>query len=76
MRPIFSVVLILDTAYLFQLFTPIYVMTGGNAGPLNSTLNLSLKVFIEAFANFRFGLAAAIAIMITVAMLVAAVVWT
>lgn len=46
----------------FQVFTPIYVMTGG--GPGRATNVLVYKIYVEAFENFQFGYASAISLVL------------
>jgi multiple sugar transport system permease protein len=45
----------------FQLFTPVYVMTRGNGGPVDSTTVYSFYLFNVAFADFKMGYACAMA---------------
>lgn len=44
----------------FQNFTDVYVVTGGTGGPNNSTMLYMLNLYNMAFANHRFGYAAAL----------------
>ncbi|MGH8714668.1 MAG: carbohydrate ABC transporter permease [Casimicrobiaceae bacterium] len=53
---------IMTTLHFFNMVTLIYVMTGG--GPLESTQTLSVRVFLDAFANFRLAGAAAVGMVI------------
>lgn len=53
---------ILLTLQFFNMVTLIYVMTGG--GPLGATEVLSVRVFQEAFVNYKLGYASAIAMVI------------
>jgi len=57
-------VLIVSTISSFQVFSQVYVMTGG--GPLNRTLVLVYYLYDRAFASFRIGYAAAIAFVLFV----------
>jgi multiple sugar transport system permease protein len=52
------VTVILTGLVTFREFGQIYVITGG--GPDRSTETLSVKIYIEAFQNFRFGYASAL----------------
>lgn len=52
-------VLIVSVIGSFQVFSQVYVMTGG--GPLNRTLVLVYYLYDRAFSSFRIGYAAAIA---------------
>ena len=54
-------VLIMGLIGAFQFFTPVYVMTGGTGGPVDSTLFYSLYLFNVAFADFKMGYACALA---------------
>jgi multiple sugar transport system permease protein len=45
----------------FQFFTPAYVMTNGQGGPVDSTLFYSLYLFQVAFFDFKMGSACAMA---------------
>lgn len=53
---------ILLTLQFFNMVTLIYVMTGG--GPLNSTEVLSVRVFQEAFVNYKLGYASTVGMVI------------
>jgi multiple sugar transport system permease protein len=53
---------IMTTLHFFNMVTLIYVMTGG--GPLETTQTLSVRVFLDAFANFKVASAAAVGIVI------------
>ncbi|MFN3651687.1 MAG: carbohydrate ABC transporter permease [Armatimonadota bacterium] len=45
----------------FQFFTPVYVMTNGEGGPVDSTTLYSLYMFNVAFSDFKMGYACAMA---------------
>jgi multiple sugar transport system permease protein len=45
----------------FQVFEYSYVMTGGQGGPVNSTLTMVLYLYREGFVKFRVGYASALA---------------
>jgi multiple sugar transport system permease protein len=45
----------------FQVFTNVYVMTGGAGGPANSTLMYVLHLYLVAFRQYRMGYASALA---------------
>ncbi|NMB24433.1 MAG: sugar ABC transporter permease [Firmicutes bacterium] len=59
LRPIVTLVAILGAIGAFQVFTEIYIMTGG--GPMNATTTVSYLIYINAFNYFRMGYASAIA---------------
>jgi multiple sugar transport system permease protein len=63
-RPTFVFVFVLLVIGGTQVFTQVYLMTGG--GPYNSTQVLFTYAYQQAFTNFEFGYAAAIASMIAV----------
>src|SRR5579884_2654207 len=52
---------ILNIINSFQVFTQVYVISGGTGGPNNATLTMVLLIFRKAFQNFHFGYAASIA---------------
>jgi multiple sugar transport system permease protein len=52
---------ILQMISAFQAFTQAYVVSGGQGGPVNSTLFYSLYLYQQAFLNFNMGYAAAMA---------------
>ena len=52
---------ILQMISAFQAFTQAYIISGGQGGPVNSTLFYSLYLYREAFVNFNMGYAAAMA---------------
>lgn len=58
LKPIISVVAILTTINVVQIFDQIYVMTGG--GPGTSTLILVQYLYNQAFQNFNLGYSSAI----------------
>ena len=45
----------------FKAFTSAFVISDGTGGPIDSTLFYTLYLYQEAFANFRFGYASALA---------------
>jgi len=53
--------LVFQTIEAFKAFTQAYIVSGGQGGPVDSTLFYSLYLYEEAFANFRMGYAAALA---------------
>jgi multiple sugar transport system permease protein len=54
----------------FQFFTPAYVMTNGQGGPVDSTLFYSLYLFNLAFSDFKMGYACAMAWVLLVLVLI------
>lgn len=53
--------LLLSTVNAFQAFTPAYVISGGEGGPLDSTLFYTLYLYQRGFANLEMGYASAMA---------------
>jgi len=68
--PILFFNLIMQTIGAFQAFTPAYIVSGGDGGPLDSTLFYSLYIYIQGFRYFRMGYAAAMAWILLVIILV------
>lgn len=52
---------IIQTIEAFKSFTPAFIISGGNGGPVNSTLFYTLYLYNEAFSFFRMGYASALA---------------
>jgi multiple sugar transport system permease protein len=53
--------LLLSTVNAFQAFTPAYVISGGEGGPLDSTLFYTLYLYLKGFKSYEMGYAAAMA---------------
>ena len=70
LRPIFMLVLLLRTIFIFRIFDPIYVMTQG--GPGMATESLSLFTFYTAAQYFDMGHAMALAVLQVIFMIVLA----
>lgn len=60
-------ILVISLIRSFQVFTQIFIMTQG--GPLESTTVVVYYLFVEAFTNFRMGLASAVAYVIFIVIL-------
>jgi N,N'-diacetylchitobiose transport system permease protein len=69
LRPVFAVVTVLSTIWDFKVFTQIYLMPGGD-GVNRGVLNLGTWSYVESFAQNRYGLGAAIAVLLTLLLLV------
>lgn len=67
LKPITGLVSILLTIQSLQIFSEIYVMTGG--GPANSTITIGFYMYRTGFEQGRWGYAAAVAYMLFVAIL-------
>ena len=68
LKPIFAVVTILSTIWDFKVFTQIYLMPGGD-GANRDVLNLGTWSYVSSFAQNRYGLGSAIAVMLTLVLL-------
>ncbi|MFC4584607.1 carbohydrate ABC transporter permease [Sphaerisporangium corydalis] len=68
LKPVFSVLLVLSIIWDFKVFTQLYVLAGGTTN--RDAFNLSLWAYTEAFsAPPKMGFGAAIAVILTVIML-------
>jgi multiple sugar transport system permease protein len=61
LAPVIFFNLVLQTINSFKAFTPAFIVSGGSGGPIDSTLFYTLYLYQEAFTNFRFGYASALA---------------
>lgn len=68
LRPVFAVVTVLSTIWDFKVFTQIYLMPGGD-GINRGVLNLGTWSYSESFAQNKFGIGAAIAVLLTLLLL-------
>ncbi len=60
LRPVFTLVVLLRIIFIFKIFDPVQILTGG--GPGVATETLSVLTYIIGFKNFNVGLSAAIAV--------------
>ncbi len=74
LKPVFAVVTILSTIWDFKVFTQIYLMPGGS-GTNRDVLNLGTWSYITAISQNRYGLGAAIAVLLTLLLLVITLVY-
>lgn len=74
LKPVFAVCTILSTIWDFKVFTQIYLMPGGNGGNPD-VYNLGVWSYIESFAQGRYGMGSAIAVLLTVILLLITVVY-
>jgi N,N'-diacetylchitobiose transport system permease protein len=74
MKPIFAVVVVLSTIWDFKVFTQIYLMPGGS-GTNRDVLNLGTWSYLSAISQNRYGLGAAIAVLLTALLLVITMVY-
>ena len=61
LSPVIFFNLVLQMIGAFQAFTPAYVISGGNGGPVGSTLFYTLYLYQRGFGSFEMGYAAALA---------------
>ncbi|MEP7194799.1 MAG: sugar ABC transporter permease [Actinomycetota bacterium] len=74
LMPVFSVVTILSTIWDFKVFTQIYLMPGGNGGNPN-VFNLGVWSYIQSFAQGKYGMGSAIAVLLTAILLLITLVY-
>lgn len=72
LRPIIAVTLILSTIATVQIFTSVYMMTGG--GPLDSTISLPLYIYKRAFEQLDMGYATAMGMVLWVILMILTVI--
>jgi multiple sugar transport system permease protein len=65
--PILFFNLILQIVGAFQAFTPAYIVSGGNGGPVDATLFYTLYVYIQGFQYLHMGYASAMSWMLLLA---------
>lgn len=68
LRPVFAVVTILSTIWDFKVFTQVYLMPGGG-GTNRDVFNLGVWSYITSFAQGKYGLGSAIAVLLTLLLL-------
>lgn len=68
LKPVFAVVTILSTIWDFKVFTQIYLMPGGG-GTNRAVFNLGVWSYIQSFAQGKYGLGSAIAVLLTLLLL-------
>ena len=61
LAPVVFFNLVLQTIDAFKAFTQAFIVSGGQGGPVDSTMFYTLYLYLEAFANFRMGYASALA---------------
>ncbi|WP_417555416.1 carbohydrate ABC transporter permease [Microbacterium sp.] len=74
LKPVFSVVIILSTIWDFKVFTQVFLMPGG-AGSNRSVLNLGVWSYVESFGQNRYGFGSALAVLLTLVLLVITVIY-
>ena len=61
LTPVIFFNLVLQMIGTFQTFTPAYIVSGGNGGPVDSTLFYTLYLYLQGFGRLHMGFAAAMA---------------
>ncbi|GHO51011.1 carbohydrate ABC transporter permease [Ktedonospora formicarum] len=67
LTPIIFFNMILQMVGAFQAFTPAFIVSGGNGGPIDSTLFYTLYIYLEGFGNRHMGYASAMAWVLLIA---------
>ncbi|UYG17381.1 sugar ABC transporter permease [Brachybacterium huguangmaarense] len=73
-RPVLAVCVILSTIWDFKVFTQIYLMPGGD-GSNRQVMNLGVWSYSESFSQGMYGMGSAIAVLLTVVLLVVSVIY-
>jgi N,N'-diacetylchitobiose transport system permease protein len=68
LKPVFAVVTILSTIWDFKVFTQVYLMPGGDGGN-REVLNMGTWSYVQSFAQNRYGLGSAVAVLLTLVLL-------
>ena len=68
LKPVFAVVTILSTIWDFKVFTQVYLMPGGG-GTNREVFNLGVWSYITSFAQGKYGMGSAIAVLLTLLLL-------
>lgn len=74
LRQIFAVVVILSTIWDFKVFAQVYLMPGGS-GSNREVMNLGVWSYVESFGQNRYGFGSAIAVLLTLLLLLVTVVY-
>ncbi|PFG43841.1 carbohydrate ABC transporter membrane protein 1 (CUT1 family) [Isoptericola jiangsuensis] len=74
LRQVFAVVVIMSTIWDFKVFAQVFLMPGG-AGTNREVLNLGVWSYVESFGQNRYGFGSAIAVLLTVMLLVVTAVY-
>lgn len=74
LRQVFAIVIILSTIWDFKIFAQVYLMPGG-AGSNRQVLNMGVWSYVESFGQNRYGFGAAIAVLLTLFLMVITVVY-
>ncbi len=74
LKQVFTVVIILSTIWDFKVFGQVYLMPGGS-GTNRSVLNLGVWSYVESFGQNRYGFGSAIAVLLTLVLLVITIIY-
>ena len=74
LRPVFAVVTILSTIWDFKVFTQVFLMPGGD-GTNRDVLNLGTWSYVTGIAQKEYGLGSAIAVLLTLLLLLITIVY-
>lgn len=74
LKPVFSVCAILSTIWDFKVFNQVYLMPGGD-GANKDVYNLGVWSYIESFGQGKYGFGAAIAVFLTVILMIITVIY-
>ena len=74
LRPVFAVVTILSTIWDFKVFTQLWLMPGGG-GTNPQVFNLGVWAYVQSFAQGRYGMGSAIAVVLTAVLMLITVVY-
>jgi len=68
LRPLIAIATVQSTIWDFKVFTQIYLMPGGNGGN-KEVFNLGVWSYIQSFAQGKYGMGSAIAVLLTLILL-------
>ena len=74
LKPVFAVVTILSTIWDFKVFTQIWLMPGGG-GTNPEVFNLGVWSYVQSFAQSKYGMGSAIAVVLTLVLMLVTVVY-
>ncbi|UCR88670.1 carbohydrate ABC transporter permease [Mycetocola spongiae] len=74
LKQVFTVVIILSTIWDFKIFSQVYLMPGGG-GSNREVLNLGVWSYVESFGQNRYGFGSAIAVLLTLVLLVITIIY-
>lgn len=74
LRPVFAVVTILSTIWDFKVFTQLWLMPGGG-GTNPEVFNLGVWAYVQSFAQGRYGMGSAIAVVLTAVLMLVTLVY-